>query len=507
MDPATGRQSEKAYEDTSRGEIDTLVRSADDSFEIFSKVSRIDRAVFLRTLADALDDLGRDIMDATNRETALGLTRLQGEMKRTCGQFRSFADFIEEGSYLEAVIDRGDPDRFPSPKPDLRRILRPVGPVAVLGASNFPYAFGIVGGDTASALAAGCPVVAKGHPSHPETSEILAGSVKTAIRESGLPEGVFSLVQGDGNEAGISLVSHPLIKAGAFTGSRSGGMALYRLASSREEPIPFYSEMGSVNPVVVTTNAMMDDPVSLGIRIAGAVLHGSGQLCTKPGLVFVEESPVLPDLLLAMAEKITKSSCKPLLNDRIRENLRGKIESIENIEDIELRQGYVDNDAGIYFNSIMVTTTSDVFRRESALHDELFGPVIVVVRCRNRDDLLDTLGCLEGQLTGSIFTGNGTDDDVNAILEILQRKTGRVIMNGVPIGVEVTHSMQHGGPFPATTAPWTTSVGMMAIKRWLRPVVYQDLEERYLPDELKDNNPSGIMRIVDGEFSRGSLKR
>lgn len=505
IDPRTGRSSGELFTDSTREEIDGKIIKASKSFDAFSSLSRNKRAGFLRAVSREIKDLGKELLETADRETALGHRRLRGEMNRTCNQLVSFADHIEEGSYQEVVIDTGDPNRFPAPKPDIRRMLFPIGPVAIFGASNFPFAFGVLGGDTASALAAGCTVVVKGHPSHPETNELFLSAVERAVDETGIPDGVFSLVQGVGNEVGEELVMHPLIKAVGFTGSRTGGMSLFGKASARDEPIPFYAEMGSINPVIVTREAVSKDPASVAVKVAGAVLHGSGQLCTKPGLVLVEEAPGLGTFKEALENRMRSDRCQPLLNHKVRENLEEGLGKLSGIEGIEMAGGgKVRDENSITFENTLITASSEIFRREPLLHEERFGPVTLVVGCKGREDLLKTVECLEGQLTGTVM--NAGEDDVEDILRALTKKVGRVILNGVPIGVEVNHSMQHGGPFPATTAPWTTSVGMMSIKRWLRTVAFQNVEERYLPDELKDDNPAGIMRIVDGKYSRKALR-
>ncbi len=505
IDPRTGKPAEKEFTDTPTEDIDNIIEESERAFQFFKNVPRHERASFLRCLGDKLLHIREDLIKITDRETAIGSKRLRGELKRTSDQFRSFAELIEKGSYQEAIIDLGDVNRFPSPKPDIRRILIPVGPVAVFGASNFPLAFGVCGGDTVSALAAGCTVLAKGHPSHPETNELLGSTLESAIEENGLPAGTFSLVQGTGEEVGSKIVCHPLIKAAAFTGSRKGGISLHNAAQSRNEPIPFYGEMGSINPVIVTENALREDPISVAMRISGAVLHGSGQLCTKPGLILLEGPSNLDDFIGSLRERMIVCKCQPLLSDRVLNNLEDGLSALMDVEGLEIQRGSYDSgQTSIVFDNTMMVSSSALFRREPLLHEERFGPVTLIVKCTDREDLLRTITTFEGQLTGTVITGK-EDDDLSSVVQVLSEKVGRVIMNGIPIGVEVGHAMQHGGPFPATTAPWTTSVGMMSIKRWLRPVAFQNFDQRYLPDDLKDENPAKIMRIVDGKYTRDPL--
>jgi len=439
-------------------------------------------------------------------EAGLGVPRFTGERGRTTGQLRKFAALLREGSYVEAIIDTPDPDRQPVPKPDVRRMLVPLGPVAVFSASNFPLAFSVAGGDTASAFAAGCPVIVKAHPSHPATSELVANALTKAVEKMGFPAGFFSLVQGATIEIGQTLVEHPGIQAVGFTGSLRGGRALFDVASKRPVPIPVYAEMGSINPVVVTEGALSERMESLADGLTNSLTLGSGQFCTNPGLVFVPADSG-QTFIDAVAERMTGKEAGVLLNANIEKGLQQAVNSTLETGVVDKKAGaeVVEGDAFCYRNTVLQTTAS-AFRENESLQTEHFGPVVLFVTYSSKDELVESIRILHGNLTGTI---HATDEDTEFAGEIyneLREKVGRLLWNGYPTGVEVAYSMQHGGPYPATTAPGTTSVGMTAIKRFMRPVAWQNMPDALLPPVLQNRNPLNILRIVDNDYSRDAIE-
>jgi len=402
---------------------------------------------------------------------------------------------------VDAVIDTADPERMPLPKPDVRRMLRPIGPVVVFDASNFPFAFGPCGGDTASALAVGNPVVVKAHPGHPATDELFAGAVVEALTEAGLPPGLFGLLQGASPGFSRALVEHPLTEAVGFTGSQRAGRALYDAAAARPRPIPVYAEMGSVNPLVVLPGALAERPEAVADGLAGSVTLGVGQFCTKPGLVFLVEGPGMEAFRAHLAAKMGGAAALPMLNATIRDGYRRSVEQAAAPGVETLVRGECAGSA-LAAPALMAVDSRSWLDRP-ALHEEVFGPAALIVRCRDGEDLLAAVSVLEGQLTGTLHIGtNDAPDHVRRIASALERRVGRVIFNGYPTGVEVCHAMVHGGPYPATTAPGSTSVGTLAIRRFSRPVAWQDAPNALLPPELRDENPRRIWRTVDGQITR-----
>ncbi|MDA8017331.1 MAG: aldehyde dehydrogenase (NADP(+)) [Thermoanaerobaculia bacterium] len=498
--PASGDPLDPTFADATAAEVDRAVAQAVDAFPTFEAAGREARAKLLETIADHLEDLGDSLLDRAAAETALPKApRLQGERGRTTGQLKLFADVLRKGSYLGARIDHADPDRTPIPKPDVRRMLVPLGPVAIFGASNFPLAFSVAGGDTASALAAGCPVVAKGHPGHPGTSELVAAAIADALRVTGLPAGAFSLVQGAGYEVGQALVQHPGIRAVGFTGSLRGGRALFDAASRRPVPIPVYAEMGSTNPMFLLPGALSGNADSVAEGLAGSVCLGVGQFCTNPGLVFVIEGEDADALVAAAAERLAASPAGTMLHEGIRNAYEQGVDRLAGIDGVELAARGEDGGGGTCAaRPALLTASSQAFLDHAELHEEVFGPATLVVRCPDGAGLLACAKALQGQLTTGV---HGTDDDLAShaeLLQVLQQKAGRVLFGGYPTGVEVNHAMQHGGPYPATTDTRSTSVGTAAIDRFLRPVAWQNAPQNVLPEELRDGNPAGIPRLVDG---------
>ncbi|MDE0546634.1 aldehyde dehydrogenase (NADP(+)) [Microbacterium sp. C7(2022)] len=473
--------------------IDQLAAAAASAAPIWRASSASQRAGWLRGIADALDANIDELVAIADEETRLGETRLRGEVGRTTGQLRLFATVVEEGSYLELTVDDADATATP-PRPELRRILTGVGPVAAFSASNFPFAFSVAGGDTASALAAGNPVIVKAHSGHVRLSHRTAEIVTEALRAGGAPEGSFSLVEG--REAGNALVQHPTIQAAGFTGSISGGRALFDLATGRPDPIPFYGELGSVNPVVITSAAVAARGETLAQGLVGSFTMGVGQFCTKPGVVFVPAGAGFEDLVASFA---TSSTGGPLLTDRITDAFPEGIAHLEADASVAVVAQGEEPAAGSARPIVLSTDAVAVAARPETLLEECFGPVTLLVRYSNEAELLSALEAVTGSLTATLHSEDG--DDVDAVLEVLQRKAGRVLFAGWPTGVAVTWSQHHGGPWPATTS-LHTSVGATAIRRFLRPLTFQDAPERLLPESLRDaaletlpHRRNGVLRV------------
>jgi 2,5-dioxopentanoate dehydrogenase len=490
FNPATGEDLPPVYHTASAAEVDHAAQLAHAAFAIYSQTTGVERAQFLRRIAENIEALGDELMARAHAETSLPQARLRTETGRTCNQLRLFADLVEEGSWVDARIDRGDRQRQPLPKPDVRSMLRPVGPVVVFGASNFPLAFSVAGGDTASALAAGCPVIVKAHPAHPGTSELVGLAICEAVKSCGLPEGVFSLLFDSGTDVATALVKHPLIKAGGFTGSRAGGRALFNVASSRPDPIPFYAEMSSVNPVVILPGALLERADQLATGLHASVTVGVGQFCTNPGLVLLADNTDSDAFVNKLGELMAGAAEQTMLTPAIHTSYRNGVAARMNHSGVET----------IGSSALFKTTATD-FLAHPELAEELFGPSTLVVIYT--DQLIELINSLEGQLTATI---HGTDDDLRAnkdLIALLETKAGRLVFNGFPTGVEVGHAMVHGGPYPATSDGRSTSVGTRAIFRFTREVCFQDFPDEALPAELQEQNPLGIWRMVDGKLNHG----
>lgn len=488
------------------GEIDRAARAARAAYDSARQFPASQLAQLLEAVALEIESLGEKLLETGDRETGLGIARLTGERDRTTGQLRMFADLIREGSTVEAVIDTARPDRKPASRPDIRKMLFPIGPVAVFPAGNFPFAFGPAGGDTASAFAAGCTVVVKAHPGYPATSDLFARAVDGAVRARGFPPGFFSLLQGDRAEVGRALVEHPDVAAVGFTGSLAAGRAIFDAAAARPHPIPVYAEMGSVNPVILLPGAIAERGKHIAEELAASVMMGGGQFCTNPGLVFVVDGPETEAFLRAFIEAMEKRPPCVLLSARIGEGLARAVSATLSKPSVERLAG-----AGLPggprgpFPPTVMRTTSSSFRDDPGLQDEHFGPVTLVVVCGSLDDLLHTLPSLHGTLTATVHATAAEQGTARVLLSALREKAGRLIWNGYPTGVEVVPAMHHGGPYPATTAPWSTSVGTAAIRRFLRPVAFQNVPQALLPEALQGANPLGILRLVDGRWTRAAI--
>ena len=485
-------------------DVDRAMELAESAFKVYGRTSGEERAVFLERIADEIMALGDELIQRAHLETGLPEARLTGERGRTTGQLRLFAQVAREGSWVDARIDHAIPDRQPAPKPDLRRMLLPIGPVIVFGSSNFPLAFSVAGGDTASALATGNTVVVKAHSGHPGTSELVATAINRAVSASKLPPGVFSLIHGSGKVVGMQLVLHPLARAVGFTGSRAAGRALFDAAAARPVPIPVFAEMSSLNPVFVLPNALRQraDPIAEGLR--ASMTLGVGQFCTKPGLVFGLQSPALDQFQKTLARSLEAVAPATMLHGGICESYHQGLARATNVTGVSvLARSQVLADPGrTQAEAVVARTDAANFKMHPELAEEVFGPFAVVISAETISELEEIARGLEGQLTATVHGTPEDFDSARELLRILERKAGRLVLNGFPTGVEVCPSMNHGGPYPATTDVRFTSVGTAALSRFVRPVCYQDFPATLLPPELQDQNPLGLRRIVDGKAEK-----
>jgi 2,5-dioxopentanoate dehydrogenase len=501
--PASGKSIGPQFEGATADQVNQALEAAESAFHEYRRLSPEQRANFLEKIADEILALGDELIERVHLETGLLKDRLTGERGRTVNQLRMFADLIREGSWVDARIDRAIPDRQPLPKPDLRRMLIPIGPVVVFGASNFPLAFSVAGGDTASALAAGCPVVVKAHHAHPGTSEMVARAIVKAVAESEMPAGVFSLLYGAGHEVGIGLVKHPFTKAVGFTGSLRGGRALFDAAASRPDPIPVYAEMGSVNPVFILPGALRERAEAIAEGLKNSVTLGVGQFCTCPGLAV----GLLDENFARFADKlgglIADAQPGTMLYPGILEGYEAGVKRLGGLGGLQTTQSRIDPDAAkTEARPTVFSTNGRTFMRHHELSEEVFGPATVVVGCDSRQEMEQIARGLEGHLTATI---HGTAEDLRNydwLVSILENKAGRLIFNGYPTGVEVCASMHHGGPYPAMTDSRATSVGTAAIYRFARPVCYQNFPQEALPVELRDVNQRGVWRLVDNQLTK-----
>ncbi len=470
-DPAHGRPL-----DVSAGSpelVDRAARAAEEAFPAYGRSSREDRAAFLDAIAEEIEARAADIAGIGTSETGLPEGRLNGERGRTTGQLRMFAAHIREGDHLDLRHDSALPDRRPAPRPDLRMVQRPIGPVAVFGASNFPLAFSTAGGDTAAALAAGCPVIVKGHDAHPGTSEVVAEAILAAIARCGVPPGVFSLIQGGSRDVGAALVRHPLIRAAAFTGSLAGGRALFDLCAARPEPIPFYGELGSVNPVFLLSGALAGDAEQIGQGWAESLTMGAGQFCTNPGIAVLQSGPDAEAFLAAAARTLRDTAPQTMLTDAIADAFRAGTARVASRQGVrEVFRGAAE---GRTAAPQLFAVPSGAFAADPELAEEVFGPLGIAVLTDDEEGLLAVATGMAGQLTATVHFDDTDRRTLDRLLPIIERRAGRIVANGFPTGVEVAGSMVHGGPYPASTNFGATSVGTLAIQRFLRPVCYQDM--------------------------------
>ena len=505
--PATGKALSVAFAEATAAEVDAAARAAEAAFEAYAALPPARRAAFLRAIAERLVALGDALLERAQAETALPRPRLEGERARTANQARLFADLVEEGSWVDARIDRAQPDRTPAPKPGLRRMLVPLGPVAVFGASNFPLAFSVAGGDTASALAAGNTVVVKAHPAHPGTSELAARAILEAAAETGMPDGVFSMVHGRKTDVGRALVTHPAIQAVGFTGSFRGGKALFDAAVRRPHPIPVFAEMGSANPVFVLPDALATRGEEIAKALGASVTLGCGQFCTNPGLTFVAHADAAEAFVSRLGVLLAEAPAGTMVHAGIKDAYDAELAAVAALPGVSVAARSAAHGPNVPTEAqpALLLADAGTFAAHHRLDQEIYGPVTVAVRCGSKDELLASARRLGGHLTATVHATERDLASYPELLPILARKAGRVVVNGVPTGVEVTHAMQHGGPWPATTDPRATSVGSAAILRFARPVCFQDVPDGSLPDELRDANPRGIWRLVDGRLTKDAV--
>ena len=501
INPVTQKPLPEQFSIATESEVNASAILAHEAWKVYKKTSGAEKAVFLRTIAAEIEKLGDTLVKRAMEESGLPEGRIKGERGRTCNQLRLFADLIAEGSWVDAIIDEALPDRQPMPRVDLRKMSVALGPVLVFTASNFPLAFSTAGGDTASALAAGCPVIVKAHPAHLGTNALVAEAITRAAKQCNLPKGVFSSLQG-GIETGQQLVMHPLIKAVGFTGSFRGGKALFDLGNSRPNPIPVYAEMGSNNPIFILQEKLQEDSQALATQIASSVNLGAGQFCTNPGILVLQKSKATETFLESLKSSFAQLEAATMLNKEIFNGYqKGKADCIHSKGVSVLFKGEKLN-SDWKAEPAFATVPAEDFLQNKNLQEEVFGPFTLVVLCENQDEFFEVANNLQGQLTATVM---GTPDELerNAdLLEILTYKAGRVIFNGVPTGVEVCPAMHHGGPFPATSNALFTSVGTDAIKRFVRPVVYQNMPDALLPLALKAGNPLNIWRTVNGKKAK-----
>jgi alpha-ketoglutaric semialdehyde dehydrogenase len=496
--PTQQQVMEPEFRTVDAAQIDQACRLAEDAFDTFRALSDEKHAVFLETIGDQIMVLGDLLVERVMAETGLPRLRIEGERGRTVGQLKLFANLLREGSWNDVRLDKALPDRTP-PRPDLRMRMIGLGPVAVFAASNFPLAFSVAGGDTASALAAGCPVVLKAHFAHPGTSELVGRAVVKAVEICGLPAGVFSLLTGTGNELGIELVRHPSIKAVGFTGSRGGGMALMAAAAARPVPIPVYAEMSSINPVFLLPNALATRAEEIATGFAGSLVLGVGQMCTNPGLVIAIAGPDLDRFVNAAAQALAGGAACSMLSPGIAGNFKRGITQLSEHADVKTL-ALAPQAEGKGAPALFVTSGAS-FVAQHALSEEVFGPASLVVACKDVVEMHQIAERMEGQLTATLQLEDGDLDAARALLPVLERKVGRILANGFPTGVEVSSAMVHGGPFPSTSDGRSTSVGTGAMARFLRPVSYQNLSQALLPEVLRDKGTATWLRR-DGELSR-----
>ncbi|MEO6231088.1 MAG: aldehyde dehydrogenase (NADP(+)) [Ferruginibacter sp.] len=484
-------------------EVDRAVAKATAAFPLYKNTLPLTRAAFLETIAEEILALGDELIQKAMQETGLPEARLLGERGRTTGQLKLFADLLKEGSWVEAVIDIALPDRKPLPRADIRKMNVPIGPVVVFGASNFPFAFSTAGGDTASALAAGNPVILKAHESHLGTNELMASAINAAAKKCNLPDGVFSFVIGEGAVTGMQLVKHPGVKAIGFTGSYIAGTAIFKAANNeRQSPIPVYAEMSCINPVLLLNEKLLKDLDTVAAAVAGSITLGVGQFCTNPGLLFLIENEASENFISKLISLLAVAPTGTMLNAGVCKNYYKNRKNIASNNGVKIL--FEGEDAATDFkgSAALLQVSANDFVNNPALQHEIFGPASLIVKCANETALQQAIGSLHGQLTGTVFATNEDIKNFTGSINELSNKVGRMVYNNVPTGVEVCHAMVHGGPFPATTDVRSTSVGADAIKRFVRPICLQDCPQEFLPDALKNENPLNIMRKINAVYTK-----
>lgn len=500
FDPFKDEYLPEAFYFATQEELESALYYADKSFLVFKEILPHQRAIFLETIAEEIMSLGDNLLQRCVAETGLPELRIKNERTRTINQIFMFSELLKEGWWVDARINTGNTELQ---KPDVRRMLQPIGPVAIFGASNFPLAFSTAGGDTISALASGCPVILKAHPSHPGTNEMMATAIIKAAQRASMPEGVFSSLFLS-NELSMYLVQHSKIKAVGFTGSRTAGMILYNAACQRQEPIPVYAEMSSINPVILLKNALMKNAKAIATGLAASVTLGFGQFCTNPGLVILIQSKETNIFLKMFSDELIKTTPGTMLNKKILQSYKESIESLINNPEVKLlATGNQEPDEKHgEVKAFAFTVTGKNFLKKKQLSEEIFGPCTLFILCQDAIMLEEVICSLKGQLTATLHATKEDNPIALKVINILTQKAGRVIYGGFPTGVEVCDAMHHGGPFPSTTDAKFTSVGTAAINRFIRPIAFQNFPEDLLPEALKDNNPLNIHRLLNGEWQR-----
>ena len=499
INPATGEKLDGFFKEATLKEVESAAEKAAKAFAIYRKKSGVEKAIFLETIAEEINALGDALINRCCSESGLPVARITGERGRTTGQLLLFAQLLREGSWVQASIDTALPERLPLPRPDIRSMQIALGPVAVFGASNFPLAFSVAGGDTVSALAAGCSIVVKAHPAHPGTCELIASAITKAAQKTNMPDGVFSMVHG-GAKVGMALVNNKNIKAVGFTGSFKVGKALFDAAAKRKEPIPVYAEMGSVNPVFVLPEALAQNGESIAQGFTNSVNLGVGQFCTNPGMLVVENKIETDVFFQHIKTAFDASVGGTMLTEGIQKNFQRGVAHLQSMNEVHVLGEGKSNETHTSVTPVVFKVDAKEILTQSALSEEVFGPSSVVVLASGKSDLVAIAQKLDGHLTATLF---GTPQDLienRNLIAVLEQKVGRLIINAFPTGVEVCHSMVHGGNFPATTFPNSTSVGTNAIYRFTKPICYQGFTDELLPDELKHSNPLKIVRRVDGKY-------
>ncbi len=505
FNPKANTENEIVHTEASEVEIQKAIYLASEAYKIFHTISGIKKSEFLNEIAKEIELLGDELIKIFCIESGLTEERAISERGRTLFQLRSFADLVKEGSWVEATINVADSSRKPIPKVDIRKMFVPLGPVVVFGASNFPLAYSTAGGDTAAAFAAGCPVITKSHPMHAGTGELVASAIINAAVKTGMPNGVFSNLNSSGIEVGVALVKHPQIKAVGFTGSILGGRALYNMAAQRLEPIPVFAEMGSVNPVVILPKAVKKKASEWAKTFAKSITLGSGQFCTNPGLILGIKSKDLTNFIQFLGEETIKIESTCMLHPIIEGAYETNKSKMQEQKGLQTKASIDKELTTNYGHQAIATVEGSTFLKNTTLHQEVFGPFSLVVQCKNSAQLENIISNLEGQLTGTIISEKGEAEQYAPVVRALQNRVGRIIYNGVPTGVEVCAAMVHGVPYPASTDSRFTAVGINSIKRWVRPFCYQNWPDELLPDELKNENPLGITRLVDGKKTKNKL--
>ena len=505
INPQTNTENPTQFTEATSNEINLAVQLAKNAFSEYQNCSNQDKHDFLIQISKNILNLGEDLIEMYCSESGLEFKRALAERERTIWQIKLFSSQLLSGEWINASIDFAIPERRPNTKPDLRKMLIPLGPVVVFGSSNFPLAYSTAGGDTISALASGCPVIVKSHPMHSGTGELIAQAIVDAAQKTGMPEGVFSNINSSNYVAGTHLVSHSDIKAVGFTGSISGGRALFDLANKREEPIPVFAEMGSINPVILFPEALKERNQELAETFANSITLDSGQFCTNPGLMIGIESEELDDFIGNISKEIVAKNPTCMLHPRILDNYNENKELLCNQDGLELPGCYQGEVKSNFGQQAIATAKGETFLANKTLHLEVFGPFSLIIRCKNFEEMEAVINSLEGQLTGTIIAESSELDDSKNIVSALKNRVGRLIFNGVPTGVEVCKSMHHGGPYPATSNSHFTAVGHDAITRWARPISFQNWPNNLLPKELKNENPLDILRNIDGEWTKRKI--